>query len=171
MKTNTSLSTVNCHWKKLLTLVSAFLLGAALLAPRPVAAQAATEFANVRGSALVGGAPIGGVFSIEVTLLFDGSFVNAPATGDLNVRRFGRPGTLGSFSATVTSWSLADLYPGSGYGILILYAGDYTVKLYFFSGFHFEGNVLVADAVSVDHLGSRVFYQPLTVGHIAVNLP
>jgi hypothetical protein len=38
MQTNTSLGTVNCHWKKLLKLVSAILLGAAWLAPHPAAA-------------------------------------------------------------------------------------------------------------------------------------
>ena len=49
MKTNTSLSTVNCHWKKLLKLVSAAFLAAAMLALHPVAAQAATVVATING--------------------------------------------------------------------------------------------------------------------------
>lgn len=158
MKTNTSLSTVNCHWKKLLKLVSAVLLGAALLAPHPVAAQAATVEAIIHGAGTATDFEAGtSGFAVGVALRSDGS-----ANGHFGARQFGGLDP-GGFSAVVTSWSLETVTFPFIIDIVSLYAGPYTVRIFFFGG-----GGLVAWAVE-DSLGMIVLEGTVLTGQIQID--
>ena len=105
MQTNTSHSTVNCHWKKLLRLVSAILLGAALLVPHSVAAAPPSVVATINGggtASMEDGAGTS-VFGVGVKLLSDGS---ARGHFDCVDQHGDRPGYPGNIFGDVTSWSI-----------------------------------------------------------------
>ena len=103
---NASLSTVNCHWKKLLKLVSAGVLGAALLAPHSVAAQPATRVPVINGNGSVtfdvGFQIFNAPFAVDATLHNDGS-----ATGSFRLGNPQNPLLIPvDFNTEFTSWSI-----------------------------------------------------------------
>jgi len=174
MKTNTSLSTVNCHWKTLLKLVSAVLL-VAVLAPQPVAATAAMVVATINGGGTANMEDGAGtsVFGVGVKLLSDGS-----ATGHFDcVDQHGdRPGYPGNIFGDVTSWSIdADGFVSlSVIGKLVTIPGGlvvtdlpFTVRIQQFGGAgvgHWTLEVEVAPGVIV------VFcHEILTSGQIVMH--
>ena len=105
MQTNTSHSTVNCHWKKLLRLVSAILLGAALLVPHSVAAAPPSVVATISGGGTASMEDGMGrsIFGLGVKLLSDGS-----ATGHIHCVDQEGSTFPGNIFGEVTTWSTED---------------------------------------------------------------
>ena len=143
MKTNTSLGTVNCHWKKkLLKLVPAVLLAATMLALHPVAAQAASVVATINGGGTATMDDGMGIttFGTGVKLLSDGS---AKGHFDCVDHHGDAPGYPGNVFGEVTSWSIdgGGIVSLNVIGKLVVFPGGlvatdlpFTIKIQRFGG-------------------------------------
>ena len=171
MKTNTSLGTVNCHWKKkLLKLVPAVLLAATMLALHPVAAQAASVVATINGggTANMDDGMGTSIFGLGVKLLSDGSakghFDCADLVGDA-------PGYPGNVFGEVTSWSTDDddvvslnvigklvVFPGG----LVLTDLPFTIKIQSFGG-------AGVGHWTLDAFGFTICFETLLSGQIVIH--